>query len=84
MDTRGCGLDDVLMSWGHDEYLYHVTKEFLPQEAQYMTRYHSFYALHREGEYAHPLNDQDRQMLPWVKKFNPFDRYTKSHKRPDA
>jgi inositol oxygenase len=22
----GCGLDNVLLSWGHDEYLYHVVK----------------------------------------------------------
>ena len=23
----GCGLDNVLLSWGHDEYLYHVLKD---------------------------------------------------------
>ncbi|KAI5309954.1 hypothetical protein KEM55_002056, partial [Ascosphaera atra] len=23
----GCGLDNVMLSWGHDEYLYHVLKE---------------------------------------------------------
>ena len=23
---KGCGLDNVLLSWGHDEYLYHVMK----------------------------------------------------------
>ncbi|MCA9217574.1 MAG: inositol oxygenase [Planctomycetales bacterium] len=82
--NEGCGLDNVLMSWGHDEYLYHVIKDYLPLEAQYMIRYHSFYPLHREGAYTHLLNDQDRAMLPWVKKFNPFDLYTKSHTRPDV
>src|SRR3954462_4642397 len=30
---EGCGLDKVQLSWGHDEYLYHVTKEHLPMEA---------------------------------------------------
>ncbi len=80
---QGCGLDNVLMSWGHDEYLYHVTKDYLPDEAQYMIRYHSCYPLHREGAYTHLLNEQDRNMLPWVKKFNPFDLYTKSQERPD-
>ena len=25
----GCGLDQVHMSWGHDEYLYHVVKDYL-------------------------------------------------------
>ncbi|MGZ0174783.1 MAG: inositol oxygenase family protein [Planctomycetales bacterium] len=29
----GCGLDHVLMSWGHDEYFYHVAREYLPLEA---------------------------------------------------
>ena len=27
---RGCGLDNVHMSWGHDEYVYHVVKDYLP------------------------------------------------------
>jgi len=47
------GLDKVFMSWGHDEYLYHVTRDYLPEEAQYMIRYHSFYPEHRENAYEH-------------------------------
>src|SRR5215207_8504416 len=27
---EGCGLDKVDLSWGHDEYLYHVVKDYLP------------------------------------------------------
>ena len=27
---EGCGLDQVHLSWGHDEYLYHVVKDYLP------------------------------------------------------
>lgn len=79
-----CGLDNVLMSWGHDEYLYHVTKEFMPVEAQYIIRYHSFYPAHREGEYTHLMNEQDHEMFRWVKRFNPYDLYTKSTKRVDV
>ena len=30
---RGCGLKRVHMSWGHDEYLYLVTREYLPEPA---------------------------------------------------
>ena len=30
---RGCGLRNVHMSWGHDEYLYYVMKDYLPEEA---------------------------------------------------
>ncbi len=78
----GCGLDAVRMSWGHDEYLYHLVKDHLPTPALYMIRYHSFYAWHREGEYGYLANDEDRAMLPWVQKFNPYDLYTKSPQRP--
>ena len=24
---EGCGIENVIMSWGHDEYLYHVSSE---------------------------------------------------------
>ena len=77
------GLDSVTMSWGHDEYLYHVTKDYLPEEALYMIRYHSFYPAHRDGAYSYLMNDQDRKMFDWVRKFNPYDLYTKSHTRPN-
>ena len=26
----GCGLDNIHLSWGHDEYVYHVVKDHLP------------------------------------------------------
>lgn len=80
---QNCGLDNVTMSWGHDEYLYHVVKDYLPREALYMIRYHSFYPAHKEGEYDHLMNDEDRAMFKWVKAFNPYDLYTKSAKRPN-
>ena len=81
---EGCGLHQVQLSWGHDEYIYNVTKDFLPDEALYMLRYHSFYAWHREGEYQQLTNARDREMLPWVQKFNPYDLYTKNHAKPDV
>lgn len=79
---EGCGLRKVDVSWGHDEYLYHVVKDYLPDEALYMIRYHSFYPWHREGQYSYLLDDHDRAMLPWVQKFNPYDLYSKSAERP--
>ena len=82
--SENCGLDNVHLSWGHDEYLYHVVKDHLPQEALYMIRYHSFYPAHREGEYDYLMTDQDREMFKWVRAFNPYDLYTKSHERPDV
>ena len=83
MYERGCGLDNVLMSWGHDEYIYHVTKDYLPREAQYMLRYHSFYPWHRENAYGYLTNEEDRECLEWVRKFNPYDLYTKSKESPN-
>lgn len=80
----GCGLDQVLMSWGHDEYIYHVCKDYLPMPGLYMLRYHSFYPWHREGQYGHLLNNQDREHLSSVQAFNPYDLYTKSHTKPDV
>lgn len=79
-----CGLDNVKMSWGHDEYLYQILKDFLPEPALYMIRYHSFYSQHRDNAYAHLMNDKDVEMFEWVKKFNPYDLYTKAPVKPDA
>src|SRR5271157_44552 len=77
-----CGLNNVDMSWGHDEYLYHVAKDYLPEPALYMIRYHSCYPIHREGAYEHLMDDHDRAMFEWVRKFNPYDLYSKSADRP--
>lgn len=81
--SPNCGLRNVHMSWGHDEYIYQMVKDYLPESALYMLRYHSFYAWHREGEYDHLLDDHDRDMLKWVKLFNPYDLYSKSPYPPD-
>ena len=78
------GLDNVFLSWGHDEYLYHVVKDYLPAPALYMIRYHSFYPAHREQAYDHLMNDHDQKMFDWVRKFNPYDLYSKSDSRPDV
>ncbi len=80
---EGRGLDSVCLSWGHDEYLYNVVKDYMPPEALYMIRYHSFYPAHREGEYTYLMNEQDRKMFSWVQAFNPYDLYTKSHEKPN-
>ncbi|KAL0960263.1 hypothetical protein HGRIS_011893 [Hohenbuehelia grisea] len=75
-----CGLDNVMLSWGHDEYLYHVFKDqcTLPEEGLAMIRYHSFYPWHREGAYQHLTNEKDEKALEAVRAFNPYDLYSKS------
>ncbi|MHB1936097.1 MAG: inositol oxygenase family protein [Acidobacteriaceae bacterium] len=78
-----CGLDNVHMSWGHDEYIYHVTKNYLPEPAHYMLRYHSFYAAHQHGAYRHLMSEHDEEMFQWVRKFNPYDLYSKGAEKPN-
>lgn len=73
-----CGLDRVHMSWGHDEYLYQVVKRYLPDEALYIIRYHSFYAAHKEHDYQYLMDDYDQSMMKWLQLFNQYDLYSKS------
>ncbi|KAI1389309.1 DUF706-domain-containing protein [Hypoxylon trugodes] len=84
--SPGCGLDNVMLSWGHDEYLYHVVRDqsTLPREALAMIRYHSFYAWHKENAYRGLMNEGDEDMLRAVRAFNPYDLYSKSDGVPDV
>jgi inositol oxygenase len=86
MYTENCGLDNVLFSWGHDEYMYQVCKQnkcLLPQEALYIIRFHSFYPWHTYSSYDYLCNETDRAMLKWVKLFQKFDLYSKLPEKPD-
>jgi len=78
-----CGLENVHMSFGHDCYIAEVMKPYLRDEALYMLRFHSFYAWHTRGAYHYLENDKDKAMLEWVRKFNPYDLYSKAHSKPD-
>lgn len=81
--SANCGLRNVQMSWGHDEYVYRMVKDYIPEQGLYMLRYHSFYAQHREHAYDHLLDEHDKEMFNWVKLFNPYDLYSKSPQPPD-
>ncbi|KAH7345328.1 DUF706-domain-containing protein [Rhizoctonia solani] len=80
MYEPNCGLDNVMLSWGHDEYLYHVMKDqsSLPEAGLAMIRYHSFYPWHREKAYSYLLNEKDKVAMDAVLAFNPYDLYSKS------
>jgi inositol oxygenase len=82
--SPGCGLDNMMLAWGHDEYLYHIVKEqsTLPDEALAMIRYHSFYPWHAAGAYKEFMNEKDHAMLEAVRAFNPYDLYSKSDEVP--
>jgi len=78
-----CGLRNVTMSWGHDEYVYNMVKDRLPEPGLYMLRYHSFYAQHRENAYDHLMDAHDHEMFKWVNLFNPYDLYSKNPTPPN-
>ncbi|GKV27178.1 hypothetical protein SLEP1_g36379 [Rubroshorea leprosula] len=82
--SEGCGLNNVMMSFGHDDYMYLVAKEnktTLPSAGLFIIRYHSFYALHRSGAYKHLMNEEDAENLKWLHIFNKYDLYSKSKVR---
>ncbi len=82
--AEGIGFDSVLMSWGHDEYLYQVVKDYLPEEALYIIRFHSFYAAHHGDGYTRLMNEKDRRLMPLVKTFSSYDLYSKGDDAPDV
>ncbi|XP_071849494.1 inositol oxygenase-like isoform X2 [Apostichopus japonicus] len=83
---ENCGLDNIFMSWGHDEYMYHVLLHNnckIPDEGLNMIRFHSFYPWHTCGAYEYLCSNKDKEMMKWVREFNQFDLYSKVDKLPD-
>jgi len=83
----GCGLDQLSLAWGHDEYLYQVLKHHpdnrIPKAGMVMIRYHSFYPWHTGGSYQELCNETDEEYKEWILDFNQYDLYTKSTKTYD-
>jgi len=83
--SPNCGLENVILSWSHDEYLYNIAKQqsTLPKEGLYMLRYHSLYPWHTGGDYMYLCNEEDINVaLKWTRIFNQFDLYSKSDEPP--
>ncbi len=76
-----CGLDNLHLAWGHDEYLYQVLKNHkdnkIPEAGMVMLRYHSFYPWHTKGSYEHLLSPKDAEYKAIINDFNTYDLYTK-------
>ena len=76
MYTAGCGMENVLMSWGHDEYMYHVilnhmkkTGTKIPEGGLWSIRFHSCYPWHTGNDYKFLESDKDKEILDWVLEF---------------
>jgi inositol oxygenase len=80
---KGCGIENLNISFGHDEYLYQVLKQNnknhkISEKYWDIIRYHSFYPWHDKGEYKHFMNgEKDLETLKLVQEFNQFDLYSK-------
>lgn len=67
-----CGIENLMMSWGHDEYMYHVLQHNnckVPKEGLQIIRYHSFYPWHTAGDYEYFEADGDENIKEWVNIF---------------
>jgi len=83
----GCGISNLMMSWGHDEYMYWVLKEngcTIPDAGLNMIRFHSFYPWHDKRAYTQFEAPEDAETMKWVKEFNKFDLYSKGDDIPDV
>lgn len=83
----GCGISNLMLSWGHDEYMYQVLKEngcTIPEDGLNMIRLHSFYPWHTGNAYKHFEAPGDEETLMWVREFNKFDLYSKGDAIPDV
>ena len=82
----GCGITNLMFSWGHDEYMYRMLKFngcTIPEHGLNMIRLHSCYPWHDKGAYSHLECAEDAETKKWVKEFNKFDLYSKADKVPD-
>ena len=84
MYEKGCGFDNVEMTFSHDYYFAEVLKKSntkLPEEAIYIVQYHSFYAWHSPRNnirgYVDLSSKKDWNMLPMLKLFQKADLYSK-------
>jgi inositol oxygenase len=78
--SKNVGINNLFMSFGHDEYAYQVLKNQgqLPPCANFIIRFHSFYPLHNQDAYQHFLSEKDKELLPWSKLFSSYDLYSKN------
>merc|ERR1712217_665083 len=87
MYEQKCGISNLILSWGHDEYMYQVLKEngcTIPEDGLNMIRLHSFYPWHDRRAYTHLEAPEDVETMKWVKEFNKFDLYSKGDDIPDV
>ena len=81
-----CGLRQVVVTYGHDEYLYSVLEgnrgnHIFPEQFWQIVRFHSLYPWHTGGDYRHLASKEDDDLLTQVKQFNAERLVGRSRKR---
>ena len=79
---KGCGIKNLKLSFGHDEYMYMVLKGNEDKHKfreMYMDiiRFHSFYPWHTYDEYSYFMEKGDEEIKRNVLKLNDYDLYSK-------
>ena len=77
-----CGIENLNLSFGHDEYLYKVLQtnqhqHGLSAKYQNIIRFHSFYPWHTGMDSVHFEQVTDEQLKQDVLEFNKYDLYSK-------
>ncbi len=72
---RGIGLDQCVLQWNHDEFIYSRLKHYLPEHISWLLRYHSMFIVECEPF----MNDLDREYTErYLQLFRRHDRGSKS------
>jgi inositol oxygenase len=84
---EGCGFEQVVFAFGHDQYLYDVLVAHgdcrIPRDGLYLIRFHSFYPWHQHGGYARLASQSDHRRLGLLRAFQRCDLYSKIEDLPD-
>ena len=79
--SKKCGIENLKITFGHDEYLYLVLKNNknhkLDKKYWDIIRFHSFYPWHTGKAYQEFMTEDDKKLLADVLDFNQFDLYSK-------
>lgn len=81
--SEKCGMKNLKISFGHDEYLYLVLsgnrmKHHLPEEYWDIIRFHSLYPWHSDNAYMQFMTLEDVALREKIRQFNSFDLYSKA------
>uniref|UniRef100_A0A0N4Z042 Inositol oxygenase n=1 Tax=Parastrongyloides trichosuri TaxID=131310 RepID=A0A0N4Z042_PARTI len=86
MYEENCGIENLLMCWSHDEYLYQVLmnhKCTIPIEGLHAIRFHSFYPYHTGNDYKYFETAENKKLKKSIDVLNSCDLYSKSDSKPD-